>query len=69
MKYINKSLSIEKSRVKDIAKKFGTPTYCYSYKQLKENIKNFKRSFKAFSPLICFAVKSNTNVNLINNKC
>jgi diaminopimelate decarboxylase len=65
MKYINKSLSIEKITVQDIAKKFGTPIYCYSYRQLKENINNFKKNFKSFSPLICFAIKSNTNVNLI----
>jgi len=65
MKYINKSLSIEKIKVQDIAKRFGTPIYCYSYKQLKENINNFKKNFKSFSPLICFAIKSNTNVNLI----
>ena len=65
MRYINKSLSIEKIKIKDIAKKFGTPIYCYSYKQLKENISNFKKNFKSFSPLICFAIKSNSNVNLI----
>jgi diaminopimelate decarboxylase len=65
MKYINKSLSIEKIKVQNIAKKFGTPIYCYSYKKLKENISNFKKNFKSFSPLICFAIKSNTNVNLI----
>ena len=65
MKYINKILSVEKFRVQDLAKKFGTPTYCYSYRQLKENIKNFKKNFNSFSPLICFAIKSNTNVNLI----
>jgi len=65
MKYINKSLSIEKVKVQDIAKKFGTPAYCYSYKELKRNINNFKKNFSSFSPLICFAVKSNTNVNLI----
>ena len=65
MKYINKNLTIEKVNVQKIAKKFGTPTYCYSHKQLTENIKNFKKNFSSFSPLICFAVKSNTNVNLI----
>jgi len=65
MKYINKSLSIEKIKVQSLAKKYGTPFYCYSYKKLKENISNFKKSFKSFSPLICFAVKSNSNVNLI----
>jgi diaminopimelate decarboxylase len=65
MKYINKKLSIEKVAVENIAKQYKTPTYCYSYRQLKENIKNFKKNFKSFSPLICFSVKSNTNVNLI----
>ena len=65
MKYKNKKLTFEKIRVQNIAKKYNTPTYCYSYNQLKVNIKNFKKSFESFSPLICFAVKSNTNLNLI----
>ena len=66
MKYINKKLSIEKHYFQNIAQKYSTPTYCYSYSRLKENILNFKKNFKSISPLICFAVKSNTNVNLIN---
>tara|TARA_A100001011_G_scaffold400742_1_gene518204 strand:+ start:2628 stop:3842 length:1215 start_codon:yes stop_codon:yes gene_type:complete len=65
MKYIKKKLTIENVNVDFIAKKYGTPTYCYSYAKLKKNIENFKKSFQSFSPLICFAVKSNTNVNLI----
>ena len=65
MRYINKKLSIEKVKVQNIAQKYGTPAYCYSYSQLRENINNFKKNFKSFSPLICFAIKSNTNVNLI----
>ena len=65
MKYINKKLTIEKVNFQKIANKFGTPFYCYSYSKLKENVTNFKNSFKTFSPLICFAIKSNTNINLI----
>ena len=65
MKYINKRLTVEKVNFQKIAKKFGTPFYCYSYSKLKENVNKFKKNFKSFSPLICFAVKSNTNVNLI----
>ena len=65
MKYNNKNLTIEGVKVQDLVKKFGTPFYCYSYKQLKDNISNFKKNFRSFSPLICFAVKSNTNLNLI----
>ena len=65
MKYIKNKLTIEKTSIQNIAKKFGTPCYCYSYDQLKKNIINFKKNFKSFSPIICFAIKSNTNVNLI----
>ena len=56
---------MEKIYLQKIANKFGTPFYCYSYSKLKENISNFKKNFKSFSPLICFAVKSNTNLNLL----
>jgi diaminopimelate decarboxylase len=65
MKYKNKKLTIEKIFLSKIAKNYGTPLYCYSYSKLKENINFFKKSFKSFSPLICFAVKSNTNINII----
>ena len=65
MRYIKKKLTIEKVNVQNIAKKYGTPAYCYSYNQLKANINNFKNNFKTFSPLICFSIKSNTNINLI----
>ena len=65
MKYIKNNLTIEKVKVQDVAKKFGTPVYCYSYGQLKENISNLKKNFSSFTPLICFAIKSNTNINLI----
>jgi diaminopimelate decarboxylase len=65
MKYIDNKLKIEKIKVQDIAKKYGTPTYCYSYARLEKNINNFQKNFRSFSPLICFAVKSNTNINLI----
>jgi len=65
MKYINKRLTIEKVNFQRVANKFGTPFYCYSFSKLKENINKFKNNFRSFSPLICFAVKSNTNVNLI----
>ena len=65
MKYIDNKLFIEKVSVEKINKLFNTPTYCYSYNQLKENIINFRRNFRSISPLVCFAVKSNTNINLI----
>ena len=65
MQYINQKLTIEKIAVEKIARKYGTPSYCYSLNQLKKNINNFKKNFKSISPLICFSIKSNANVSLI----
>ena len=65
MKYINNNFLIENIKAEYLAKKFATPIYCYSYKKLRENINNFKNNFKLISPLICFSVKSNSNLSLI----
>ena len=44
-------LFIERVEALKVVKKFGTPTYCYSLEKLKNNIKNFQRSFKSINPL------------------
>ena len=51
MKYINKKLTVEKVNFQRIAKKFGTPFYCYSYSKLKENVNRFKENFKSYDIL------------------
>ena len=61
MNYKNNNFYIEKIKAENLIKKYGSPIYCYSNKRLVENINNFKNSFKSFSPLICFSVKSNYN--------
>jgi len=65
MKYISNNFFVEKVSSKKLAKKFDTPLYCYSYEKLKKNIDNFILNFKKLSPLICFAIKSNSNLNII----
>ena len=65
MKYIKNSFLIEKVNLQKLTKKFETPLYCYSYEKLKHNINNFKLNFKSFSPLICFALKANSNLKII----
>ena len=62
MKYINKRLTVEKVNFQRIAKKFGTPFYCYSYSKLKENVNKFKKNFKSsndnsFSFFFLFSAK------------
>jgi len=66
MTYKNKHFYIEKISAEKLAKKFGTPSYIYSYNSLKNNIKNFKNHFRSFKPTICFSVKSNSNLRLLN---
>ena len=65
MKYKKKDLLIDGFKAKSLAKKYSTPLYCYSLKKIKENIVNFKKSFKKVKPLICFAVKANPNKILL----
>ena len=65
MKYINNNFLVEKVKIQKLAKKFATPLYCYSYEKLKKNINKFKFNFKSISPLICFALKANSNLQII----
>ncbi len=65
MKYINNIYTVERSKLTKVIKKFETPIFCYSEKKIKENIINFKRSFKSFSPIICFSTKSNCNLEIL----
>ena len=65
MRYKNNNYFIENISLNKLAIKYSTPLYCYSYNKLRSNIINFFTYFKKFSPLVCFAIKSNTNLNLI----
>ena len=50
MKYVNKNFFVDGIRASYLAKKFGTPLYCYSLKRLKNNISNLKNNFKKIEP-------------------
>ena len=65
MKYINNIFTIENCSINKVVEKFETPIFCYSQKKIKENISNFKKSFKSFSPIICFSTKSNSNLEIL----
>ena len=66
MRYKKGLFYIENVSAKILAKKFGTPSYVYSYDKIKNNINNFKKNFKTINPLICFSVKSNCNLKILN---
>ena len=65
MHYKKKKLFIEKVDSLKIVRKFGTPTYCYSLNKLKKNILDFQKNFRSISPLVCFSVKSNCNLQIL----
>ena len=65
MIYKKNKLTIDGFNVEFLARKFNTPIYCYSLIKIKENILNLKHHFKKIDPLICYAVKANTNISIL----
>ena len=65
MKINSKNFIIDGLNTKVLAKKYSTPLYCYSFSKIKENITKFTHSFKELNPIICFAVKANSNKTLL----
>ena len=65
MIYKKNKLNFDSFNIESMAKKFDTPIYCYSFRRIKENILDFKNAFKQINPLICFAVKANSNLSIL----
>ena len=59
------NLCVENISALKLTKKYKTPFYCYSLTQLKDNFNSFKNIFKTIKPIICFSVKSNSNLTLL----
>ncbi len=65
LRYVGKNLFIENLSIKNILKKQKTPFYIYSENQIITNFLKFKNTFKKTNPLICFAAKSNSNLDIL----
>ncbi len=65
IKFRQKNLCIENVQAFSLAKIYKTPFYCYSLGQLKSNFDFFKKTFKNIDPMVCFSVKSNSNLALL----
>ena len=48
-----------------IADAVGTPFYCYSSATLTHHVSVLREGLSAFNPLICFAVKANSNIAVL----
>ncbi|MBL7070321.1 MAG: diaminopimelate decarboxylase [Candidatus Omnitrophica bacterium] len=64
-KYVGRQLFCEKLRIEDLAKRFGTPLYVYSYHTLIDHFVKIQRAFSSVNPLICFSVKANSNLAIL----
>jgi len=63
-KYNKAKLYCESVCVEKIAKDVGTPFYLYSYKTLISHYMKIKEAFKSLKPVICFSMKSNSNLSV-----
>ncbi|WP_427833669.1 diaminopimelate decarboxylase [Actinobacillus pleuropneumoniae] len=64
--YKKQQLFAEDVSVSDIINQYGTPAYIYSRATLERHWHAFDKAFGAHPHLICFAVKSNSNIALLN---
>lgn len=59
------TLYCENIRFTDLANQFGTPLYVYSQQALNQAFTDYQTAFSALNPLICYAVKANSNLSII----
>lgn len=64
--YKNQQLMAEDVAIADIIAEHGTPAYIYSRATLERHWHAFDNAFGSHPHLICFAVKSNSNIALLN---
>lgn len=64
--YRNGELFAEDVAVQDIVYKYGSPCYIYSRATLERHWLAFNQAFGAQAHLICYAVKANSNIALLN---
>jgi diaminopimelate decarboxylase len=66
LKNNNGKYKIENVSIEDITQEFSTPTYIYSKKVILDNYLSFTKQLEGIDHLICFAVKSNPNIAILN---
>lgn len=59
-------LYAEQQSLTELAAQFGTPTYVYSRAALEQHWKAFDNAFSAYPHLVCYAVKANSNLAVLN---
>jgi len=63
--YVDDELYVEDVPVKRLAEKFKTPLYIYSANTLRRHFRVFDDAFGDVKHMICFAMKSNSNLSVL----
>ena len=64
-KFKSGELYCEDVRVAAIAQSVGTPFYLYSHHTLVDHLTKIQKAFETLNPLICFAMKANSNLAVL----
>ncbi len=64
-RYVGRQLYCESVPVESLARKFGTPLYIYSQRTLTGHFQKLDGALVDLDHLICFAVKSNSNLSVL----
>lgn len=64
--YRDSQLFVESVPLAEIAAKFGTPCYVYSSAAIRTTYQIFDHAFGQRDHLICYAVKANSNLAILN---
>ena len=57
---------IEDVPLDKLCQSFGTPSYIYSKKSIVDSFNKLDKAFNNYEKLICFAVKANPNIAILN---
>ena len=64
--YKDNNLLVEDASIASVAEKYGTPCFIYSKAALEQNYQAYEKAFEGHSHLICYAVKANSNLAVLN---
>lgn len=65
--YHNDTLTFGGQALTAIAERFGTPCYVYAERVLTEAYTAYRDAFASLDPLICYAVKANGNLSILQH--
>jgi diaminopimelate decarboxylase len=64
--YKNQSLHAESVDIADLMQSYGSPLYVYSRTDIENNWREFDSAFGQHPHLVCYAVKANSNIAVLN---